>query len=358
MHTVGIIIGMRKRIALTGGGTAGHAVPLLALLPYLGRRYEVHYIGRKDGIERELAERTEVIYHGLDCPRFERGKLLANLAVPFALARAVKNAKRLLAEISPAVVLSKGGYVSLPAALACEDIPLVLHESDTSLGLANRLAAKRAAAIFSSFPLPDFRGRKIVRTGSPLRKEIYSGSRERALAACGFSGRKKVLLVMGGSTGAKAINDAVDDMKEILTAKYDVIHFRGKQSEAERAPGYCPITFTPSPQDMYALADLAVTRGGGNTLFELGALGVPMLIVPLPKGASRGDQIKNAEFFSSHGLALTLDQADISRLPERLVLLEEKSSSLAAAMQSFRFDGTEEIARKVIKLAETESCRI
>lgn len=349
----GIIIGMRKKIVLTGGGTAGHAVPLLALLPYFGNRYEVHFIGRKSGVERELAEKADVIYHGIDCPKLTRGSLAANIAVPFALIRSRRKTRAILRDIAPSLILAKGGYVSLPAALESGGVPLVLHESDTSLGLANRLAAKRAAVICSSFPLPDYKGRKIKCVGSPIRKEIYLGDRERARMRCGFKGRKKVLLVMGGSLGAKAINEAVDANIETLTQRYDVIHLRGKGDPAAPFEGYFPMEFTPEPHDFFALADLAVTRGGGNTLFELGALGVPMLIIPLPKGASRGDQIANAEYFASHGLALTMDQADSAALPERVALLDAKSSSLTAALRAYRFDGTEELARLCIKIAET-----
>ena len=352
IRLTGIIIGMRKKIVITGGGTAGHVVPLLALLPFLSSRYEVHFIGRREGIERELAEAENVVYHGIDCPKFTRGKLLANFAVPFSLLRARRKVAALLEEISPSLILSKGGYVSLPVTLECGDIPLVIHESDTSLGLANRLAAKRASVICSSFPLPDFKGIRITRTGSPLRKSIYFGDKEKAMRMCGFSGRKKVLLIMGGSLGAKAVNDGVDAHIRELTSAYDVIHLRGRGNRAAPFAGYFPIEFTPKPQDLFAAADLAVTRGGGNSLFELGALGIPMLIIPLPKGASRGDQVNNAEFFSAHGLALTLAQTEIDRLPEKLSLLESKSYQLTAAMQGFGFDGTSEIADICIRLAE------
>ena len=353
----GIIIPMRKKIVMTGGGTAGHVVPLLALLPYLGDRYEVHYIGRKEGAERELAEKCGVIYHGTDCPKLSRGKLLSNLAVPLRLMRARKAARKILGDISPSLILSKGGYVSLPAALECGNVPLVLHESDTSLGLANRLAAKRAAVICSSFPLPPAGKKRVVHTGSPLRKSIYFGSRERAARTCGFGGAKKTLLITGGSLGAKAINDWTDAHLGELTAKYDVIHLRGRGNEAEPRAGYAPFGYVPDPQDLFALADLVVTRGGGNTLFELGALGKPMLIVPLPKGASRGDQVKNAGFFKTRGLALTLAQNELDRLPEELERLELEADGLRTAMRGFAFDGTAEVAKICIELAEKETAR-
>ena len=350
---MGIIIRMRKKIVLTGGGTAGHVIPLLALLPLLEGNYEIHYIGRKEGAEKELTENSGVVYHGIDCPRLTRGRLLENLAVPFRLMRARKEARAVLSHISPSLIVSKGGYVALPASLECGKVPLLLHESDTSLGLANKLAAKRAAAICSSFPLPPYGGRKIVHTGSPLRGGIYRGNAERGRRMCGFYDNKKTLLVMGGSLGAKAINDWADAHIGELTSRYNVIHIRGRGNDAPRRNGYAPFSYISDPADLFALTDLAVTRGGGNTLFELGALRKPMIIVPLPKGASRGDQVKNAEFFEKHSLALSLDQNELNSLSGELDLLEKKAPSLIAAMGDFAFDGTAKISEICVALAES-----
>ncbi|MBQ7227907.1 MAG: UDP-N-acetylglucosamine--N-acetylmuramyl-(pentapeptide) pyrophosphoryl-undecaprenol N-acetylglucosamine transferase [Clostridia bacterium] len=297
-----------QNVIITGGGTAGHITPLLALLPFLTTRFKVHYIGQNEGMEKELLKSENVVYHGLDCPKLTRGKIFANLLVPFKLFSAVRKAKKLIKEIKPIAIFSKGGFVSLPASLASGDVPLVLHESDTSLGLANRIALSHANALCSSFPIENrFKG-EYYHTGSPLRSRIYSGNRGEGLKTCGFSGRKKVLLVMGGSLGAKAINDLVDDELNELTKRYDVIHIRGKGNGADRKNGYYPIEFTEKIYDLFACADLAVTRGGGNAIFELGAVGVPMLIIPLPKGASRGDQVENAKQFEKNGLALVADK--------------------------------------------------
>lgn len=343
-----------KSIILTGGGTAGHFTPLLALLPELRKRFdEVHFAGRGAGVERELAEGTGMIYHALGGPRLERGKVFRNLGVPFALMRAVKNARRLLDEIRPDVVFSKGGYVALPIALACKRVPLVIHESDTSLGLANRLSARRAVAICSSFPLPRAGGKDVLRTGSPLRAGLYAGDRKRALAACGFSGKKKVLLVTGGSLGAEAIARAVERNADALTERYDVIHLCGRGKALRPRAGYAPVGFTTSVADYFAAADLALTRAGGNTLFELGALGVPMLIVPLPKGASRGDQVENAAFFSGRGLALELDQSELDGgLLPALRRLERAAPDLIAAMSKYPFDGTDAVLDVIYRAAE------
>lgn len=345
-----------KKIILTGGGTAGHVTPILALLPELKRRFsEIHYIGRKDGIERELTENEGVIYHGIDCPRFTRGKFFVNLAVPFKLISAVRKARSLIKDIAPDVIFSKGGYVALPVALGAKKVPVVLHESDTSLGLANKLSARKAGVICSSFPLPKYHGKEVVHTGSPLRSRLYSGSRNAALAKCGFDGRRKVLLVTGGSLGAVAINNAVDANIEELTKRYDVIHLRGRGNGAEKRKGYYPIEFTREIYDLFAAADFAITRGGGNSVFELGALNVPMLIVPLPKGASRGDQIRNAEYFEKNGLALSLSQDNLgSELISSLETLEKKSPELIGNMRRYSFDGTREIIKVIENVIENK----
>ena len=156
---------------------------------------------------------------------------------------------------------------------------------------------------------------------------------------------------MGGSLGAKAINDLVDDELNELTKRYDVIHIRGKGNGADRKNGYYPIEFTEKIYDLFACADLAVTRGGGNAIFELGAVGVPMLIIPLPKGASRGDQVENAKQFEKNGLALVADQNGLNgKLTEEVIKLENHSTELKTAMKNFKFDGTKEICEILLKL--------
>ena len=348
---------MKKKIMLTGGGTAGHIMPLLALLPRLTAKYEVHYVGRSEGMEKELTADENVIYHAVDCPRLVRGKFFVNLALPFRLISACFKARKVIKSVQPSLILSKGGYVSLPAVLAHGKTPVVLHESDTSLGLANRIAARRAAAICSSFPLPPVHGKTVIHTGSPLRSAIYKGSKERAMAKCGFDGSKKVLLVTGGSLGAKALNDAVDANINSLTESFDIVHIRGRGNAAQARKGYYPLEFTADIFDLFALADFALTRGGGNTLFELGALGKPMLIVPLPKGASRGDQAENAEFFRKHGLALVLDQKELDKLSPTLTELAARSDELTAALKGYRFDGTEELLSIADRLACDDKVR-
>ena len=342
-----------QKIIVSGGGTAGHITPILALLPFLKEKFgEIHFFGRREGMEKELTKGAGVIYHGLDCPRLERNKPWKILSLPCKLRKAVKTARKLLEEIKPSVVFSKGGYVSLPVSLACKDVPLVLHESDTSMGLANRIALRRARAVCSSFPLPNVGGKIITHTGSPIRREIYLGDRRRALEKCGFSGTRKILLVVGGSLGAVAINELVDEEIDELVKVYDVIHLRGKGNGAKRKKGYYPIEFTNEINDYFSACDLAVTRGGGNCLFELASLKKPMLILPLPKGASRGDQVCNAEFFAQKGWALTLSQNNAKgKLLESVTRLENQSRDIVKALRNGQFDGTKMVFDIICKNA-------
>lgn len=339
---------MRKKIILTGGGTAGHVMPCLAIAEKL-EGWDIHYIGRREGIERELAESRGITYHGIDCPRFVRNRPWTLFAVPFKLNKAKKDARRLITEIRPDVIFSKGGYVSLPVALAAGNVPVVLHESDRSFGLANKLAFKKCRTVCSSFPMEK---EGVICTGSPLSGAIYNGNAETAKRQCGFNGDKPVLLVTGGSLGAKALNQAVEKDFAELTKRYDVIHITGKGYDYKPQKGYYPIPFTDRIHSFMKLADFAVTRGGGNTIFELAALGVPSVIVPLPKGASRGDQIENAEYFESKGYAIHADQSAVldGGLMPQLKRLEEERIQIKRALANGEFDGSDKIA-KIIRNA-------
>lgn len=333
---------MVEKIVLTGGGTAGHVIPCIAVAERL-KDWEIHYIGRKSGIEKEYAQKCGYVYHGIDCPRFVRGNPLTLFTAVARLPFAVRQAKIILEAISPSVIFSKGGYVSLPVTLAAKKIPIVLHESDRSFGLANRLVRKKAI-VCSSFPI---NYENVTHTGSPLPSEIYSGSRAEARRICGFTDGKPVLLVTGGSLGAQALNDAVKHALPILLKRYNVIHLTGKGKNCSPQKGYCPIEFTDKMYSLMALADAAVSRGGSNTIFELVALRVPTLIVPLPKGASRGDQIENAEYFAGKGWAITASQEKIERdgLMPYIDKLTATASDIKKACTTAKADGSDAIVK-------------
>lgn len=342
----------KKVLVMTGGGTAGHVLPCLALLPFLKPAFpEVHFIGSNDGFEEKLVA-PFAEYHGIDSPKFSRGNILKALPLPFKLWKATRAAKKLLDRIKPDVIFSKGGYVALPVVLAAKRLPVYAHESDVTMGLANKLSVKRCRTIFTSFDV--YRNiDKAVCTGSPIRREIYGGDSESARRECGFGSEKPVLLVTGGSSGAAVVNDCLLCALDGVLNTFDVIHVTGEKNPSHiQREGYFPITYTSKMADFLALADFVVTRGGSGTLFELMALKKPSLIIPLPKGISRGDQIENAEYFCSRGAALTLPQARLTpfNLIDKLRLLVKNADALKESMAALKnIDGTEKIARFIIE---------
>ena len=336
-----------KKIILTGGGTAGHVMPNLALIPRLKAFDEIHYIGSVGGMEEGLVRENapQVVYHSIPCVKFVRSLSLKNLAIPFGLIKSVNAAKKILKEVQPDVIFSKGGYVGLPVCFAAKRIPVVLHESDLKLGLANKLALSKCDKILTSFET-DLK--KAVRTGAPLREEIYRGNRLKALSECGLCETLPYLLVTGGSKGAKAINETVFESIDALTERFNVIHLVGKgNANGLKRPGYYQKEFASDMADWLALCDFALCRGGANTLFELAALGVPALIIPLPKTVSRGDQIDNALYFNRHYGTKILFQEDMSKetLIDALDGLKADAAEIKSALSRAQgIDGTRKIA--------------
>ncbi|MBR2968023.1 MAG: UDP-N-acetylglucosamine--N-acetylmuramyl-(pentapeptide) pyrophosphoryl-undecaprenol N-acetylglucosamine transferase [Clostridia bacterium] len=324
-----------KKIILSGGGTAGHVIPNLALLPYLSG-CEIHYIGG-NGIEKELVEANKnVTYHQIPCVKYVRGSLLKNLTVPFKLLSSIHAAKKLLRAIAPDVIFCKGGYVSLPVALAAKNVPLITHESDFSLGLTNKLIKNKCRYVCASFPNTAQNLKNGVFTGAILRREIYLGVR---------TATHPTLLIMGGSLGSKAISDCVTSCISELTNRYDVVHIVGKgKLTGITADGYTEIEFCSDMPSAYANADLIISRGGANALFEIAALRKKALIIPLPKGASRGDQVENAEFFANKNLIKHLPQSKLN--PHTLISELESLESFTPSY--FNVDGTKKVAKLIL----------
>lgn len=326
-----------KRIILTGGGTAGHVMPNIALLPYLSD-CEVHYIGGS-GIEKELlAPYKNVTYHEIPCVKYARGIKARNLLIPFKLLKSIRMARKTIKEINPDVIFTKGGYVSLPVALSAGKTPVITHESDMSLGLTNKLIKRKCKYVCTAFDVTAKDIKNGVYTGALLRRELRMGSRRAPTPT---------LLVMGGSLGSAAINDCLSAALSELTKKYNVIHIVGKGNGTDtNIPRYKQIEFTSSMADIYADADLIISRGGANSLFEIAALNKKALIIPLPKGASRGDQIENAAYFSERGLIKVLPQSELtaSKLIGELKALE------AFTPASFHVDGTKKVAELILSV--------
>ena len=304
-----------KHILFCGGGSAGHVVPNLAVMNELKYSHRISYMGT-GGIEKTLVSGAGYPFFQVDCPKLVRSFTLENLKIPFRLKKAKKEALEILKREKPDLVFSKGGFASYPAVWAAKKlgIPAVTHESDLSAGLCTKLIAKKCERVLCSFPETARRFEKGVCTGSPIRREILNGERTRARKKYGFSGEKPVLLVLGGGSGSRALNDAVRENLPRLLARFYVLHLCGQGNLIPEREGYAQREFERDMGSAYACADLVLSRAGSNTVFELLALKKPAVLVPLQRG-SRGDQYENAQYFSSKGLCKLLPESELFSLP-------------------------------------------
>lgn len=297
-------------IVLTGGGTAGHVMPNIALLPELKKRFGcIHYVGSTP-LEESLVRCENIPYHKITSVKLDRSKLFSNLKIPYLLQKGIKEARELLKLIAPSVVFAKGGYVSLPACIAAKmmNIPVICHESDYTLGLANKIMSVLGAKIITSFP--ETKGGLYI--GNPVRKEIYESSRNTPSLPPKLDPKKKTVLICGGSSGSIAINSAVYNNLTELTKKYNVVHISGKNGNFDiDAKNYLQFKYCNNFPYYLHLCDLIVCRSGSNTLFEAASLGKPCLTIPLPKSVSRGDQILNAKSFARQGYCEILPQNEL-----------------------------------------------
>ena len=350
---------MNKTIVLTGGGTAGHITPNLAIIPLLTEKgYRVEYIGTKKGMEKDIIQ--NIPYHTISAGKLRRYFSLKNFIDPFKILMGFLQARRILKRIKPDAVFSKGGFVSVPVVFAAHmlGIRVVLHESDYSPGLANRLCIPRADKVCVAFEptlkhIPNGKG---VYTGLPIRGELLHGSRIKGLHFCGFSGKKPVLLIMGGSLGAIVINNVLDKIIPKLTQTYDVAHIRGKKNllSANLPVGYKQFGYVGSELgDLYATADIMLSRAGATAIFEILALNLPSLLIPLSRNYSRGDQILNAEHFESEGYCTVLIQEDMNEqtLMEGIENLHENAKNIKSVMQT---ENLEDAAQNVASIILNE----
>ncbi len=309
-----------KKIVLTGGGTAGHVTPNIALLPALREaNYDIHYIGSYDGIEKRLIEDYKIPYYGIATGKFRRYFALQNFTDPFRVLKGYAEARKTLKQIRPDVVFSKGGFVSVPVVRAAHSlgIPCIIHESDMTPGLANKLCIPVAAKVCCNFPetLQMLPAEKAVLTGSPIRAELRQGNRIAALDLCGFTANKPVIMVIGGSLGAASINKVVREALPRLLEDFQVIHICGKEKVDNlllSVEGYKQFEYVKTElKDLFALSDVVVSRAGANAICELLALKKPNVLIPLSAKSSRGDQILNAHSFESQGFSLVIDEDDL-----------------------------------------------
>lgn len=344
-----------KRIVLTGGGTAGHVTPNIALIPKLKELgYEIHYIGSKDGIERKLIEELGIPYYGISSGKLRRYFDVKNFTDPIKVMKGFFEAKSILKKLKPNVVFSKGGFVTVPVVIAAKQckIPAIIHESDLTPGLANRLCIPSAVKVCANFPetikyLPD---EKAVLTGSPIRKELFSGNKIAGLDFCGFTANKPVILVTGGSLGSVAVNDAVRNLLPTLLRDYQVIHLCGKDKvdpELVGKPGYVQYEYIKEElSDLFAASDLIISRAGANTICEILAMRKPNILIPLSAASSRGDQILNAESFQAQGFSYVVKEEELSNetlLDAIHAVFEHKDSYIDAMGKSKQNNAIETI---------------
>lgn len=310
-----------KKIVLTGGGTAGHVTPNIALIPRLREEgYEIAYIGSYDGIEKKLISDFDIPYTGIATGKFRRYLDVKNLTDPFRVIKGYGEARKYLKTYKPDVVFSKGGFVSVPVvrAAASLGIPCIIHESDMTPGLANKLCIPVATKVCCNFPetlkmLPEG---KAVLTGSPIREELAKGNKLAGLDLCGFTANKPVILVMGGSLGAANVNKAVRDALPQLLEDFQVVHLCGKDKVDNlllNTPGYKQFEYIKSElKDLFAMTDVVISRAGANAICELLALKKPNILIPLPASSSRGDQILNARSFEAQGFSIMINEDDLT----------------------------------------------
>lgn len=346
-----------KRIVLTGGGTAGHVTPNIALIARLKKEgWDIHYIGTYQGIEKGLIEQTGIPYHGISSGKLRRYFDVKNLTDPFRVLWGMKEATALVKKLKPNVIFSKGGFVAVPVILGgwINRVPTIIHESDMTPGLANKLAIPFASKICANFPetlqyLPKDKG---ILTGTPIRQEIFKGSGQRGRDLCGFDAQKPVILVMGGSLGSVKINTCVRSALPILLEPFQIIHLCGKGNIDETLQGikgYKQFEYVSEElPDLFASSDLVISRAGANSISEFLALKKPHVLIPLSAKASRGDQILNALSFENQGFGKVLLEEDmeVETLIQTVIdVYKNRHAYIHTMDQSKVADGIEEVMK-------------
>ncbi len=352
-----------KKIVLTGGGTAGHVTPNLALIDELkSSDYDISYIGRKEKdktiIEKELCENLNIPYYGISSGKLRRYLSIENLKDSLRVLKGVTDARTTLKKLKPDIVFSKGGFVTAPVIFAAKTlkIPVVIHESDLTPGLANKLSMNNAEVILTSFEetlnyLPKDKG---IVTGPPIRRELLNGDISIAKSLCNFKEEKPVLLIIGGSTGAKKINEAILGSVNELTKKFNIIHIVGNGNLTEtKLSGYYQVEYLKSQlKDCLKYADIVISRAGSNSIFELLSLNKPHILIPLPKSVSRGDQIDNAKSFEQKGYSVVVDEETLTAdilLSSVDNLYKNKEKYIDTMKKSNFTNGIDKVIEQIVK---------
>ncbi|GAA0439748.1 undecaprenyldiphospho-muramoylpentapeptide beta-N-acetylglucosaminyltransferase [Lentibacillus halophilus] len=351
-----------SRILFTGGGTAGHVIVNLALIPVFRKEgWKIDYIGSEQGIERRLIESLDgVAYHAVSTGKLRRYLSKENIKDPFKVLKGTFEAWRIIGKRKPSVVFSKGGFVSVPVIVAAKlrGVPAVIHESDFTPGLANKLAMPFAEHVLSTFPetmdyLPE---KKAEYVGAVIRNELFEGDKTRGLSLCGFTNEKPVLMIMGGSGGSEKINQTVRESLGSLLSEFQIAHICGlnKVDSSLQHDGYAQFEYVNDDlKDMFASADLVLSRAGANAIFEFLALQKPMLLVPLSRSASRGDQIINAHSFKEKNYANVLEEEELTSesLVQALMTLKKQAPVMIDHMKNYHSERARSRVIEIIKEA-------
>ena len=352
-----------KHIVLTGGGTAGHVTPNIALIPRLQELgYKISYIGSYEGIEKKLIEELGIPYYGISSGKLRRYFDLKNFSDPFRVLKGFSQARKILKQLKPDVVFSKGGFVTVPVVIAASrlKIPALIHESDMTPGLANKLCLSSATKICCNFPetASNLPADKAVLTGTPIRQELLSGNAEAGRKFCGFNADKPVLMVIGGSLGAASVNDNVRKILPELLKEFQVVHLCGKGKTDESlkgTTGYVQYEYIKDElPDLFSLADIVISRAGANAICEISELHKPNLLIPLSAKASRGDQILNARSFERQGFSLVLEEEQLTKetLLNAVKTLYENRTTFINSMKN---SGQQDSIGTIISLIEEVS---
>lgn len=347
------------KIIMTGGGSAGHVTPNLALIPKLKKLgYEIQYIGTEKGIERKIIEGEGIKYNIISSGKLRRYLDLKNLSDPFKVLKGVFQASRIIKREKPNIVFSKGGFVSVPVVIGAylNRVPVIIHESDITPGLANKISTPFSTKVCVTFPesLKHIKGDKGVLTGTPIRENLFKGNSLKGRQICGFDNDKPILMVIGGSLGSKVINDAVRKEIDVLLKKYYIIHICGKgnlDNSLSSKKGYAQFEYVSEElPHLMAAADMFISRAGANVIFELLALKKPNLLIPLSAKASRGDQILNAKSFEKSGYSKVLQEEKINEtsLDKCLdTLYKERNTYVNNMNNSHARNGVDEIIKLI-----------
>jgi len=351
----------KYKIIMTGGGTAGHVTPNLALIPKLKEKnFEIKYIGSLDGIEKTIIEENNIPYFGISSGKLRRYFDFKNFTDPFKVLKGVIDANKILSKEKPDVIFSKGGFVAVPVVIAAhlKKIPIVAHESDMTPGLANKLSAPFCDKLCVTFreSLKYIKDNKGILTGSPIRKEILDGKKEKGIKICTFNNNKEIIFIMGGSTGSKVINDLIRNNIDVLLKEFNVIHICGKGNVEKKLlnkSGYRQFEYVNEElPHLMACADYIISRAGANSIFEFLTLKKPTLLIPLSKKASRGDQILNAKSFLKEGYALMVEEEELNNnvFLDKIQELKKEKNTLIKNMENSQMqNGVENIVKILLE---------